>query len=103
MKRLVFGLVAVLALNSSALAQGDHHVRGYTRADGAYVAPHYQTNPNSTTRDNYSTVGNVNPYTGVPGTKPDIRPGYAPAPTHVAPTYAPYRSAPKPGCTAIYC
>jgi len=27
-----------------------------------------QTNPNSTKLDNYSTKGNVNPYTGKPGT-----------------------------------
>ena len=47
----------------------DHLVRGYERSDGTYVAPHYQTNPNATRNDNYSTRGNVNPYTGQPGTK----------------------------------
>jgi hypothetical protein len=34
------------------------------------VAPHYQTNPNTTRLDNWSTRGNVNPYTGAMGTKP---------------------------------
>jgi hypothetical protein len=48
---------------------GSHSVRGYTRRDGTYVAPHQQTNPNSTKRDNWSTKGNVNPYTGKEGTK----------------------------------
>jgi len=47
----------------------DHRVRGHFRKDGAYVAPHRSTNPNATQRDNYSTRGNVNPYTGKPGTK----------------------------------
>jgi hypothetical protein len=28
-----------------------------------------RSSPNSTTLDNYSTKGNVNPYTGQPGTK----------------------------------
>ncbi|AWK86760.1 hypothetical protein [Azospirillum thermophilum] len=49
-------------------SHGDHSVSGYTRKDGTYVAPHHQTNPNGTKLDNYSTKGNVNPYTGKPGT-----------------------------------
>ena len=48
---------------------GEHYVRGYTKRDGTYVAPHYQTNPNGTKLDNWSTKGNINPYTGQPGTK----------------------------------
>ena len=46
-----------------------HHVRvsGYTRKDGSYVQPYFRTAPNSTNRDNFSTKGNVNPYTGKPG------------------------------------
>ncbi len=45
------------------------HVRvnGYYRKDGTYVRPHYRTAPNSTNRDNFSTYGNTNPYTGKPG------------------------------------
>ena len=48
---------------------GDTHVNGYIKRDGIYVQPHYRTHPNSTQRDNYSTKGNVNPYTGKRGTK----------------------------------
>lgn len=48
---------------------GSHSVRGYTTKKGTYVAPHRQTNPNGTKRDNWSTKGNVNPYTGKVGTK----------------------------------
>jgi hypothetical protein len=69
-------LIAVFAIIAPAFAQGQHQVRGYTRADGTYVAPHMQTNPNATTSDNWSTRGNVNPYTGQAGTKPDTRPAY---------------------------
>lgn len=45
------------------------HVRvsGYTRKDGTYVQPYFRTAPNSTNRDNFSTKGNVNPYTGKAG------------------------------------
>jgi hypothetical protein len=66
MKRLIFA-AAVLAA-TSASAQPAHHVRGYVTENGTYVAPHYQTNPNGTTSDNYSTQGNINPYTGQTGT-----------------------------------
>jgi hypothetical protein len=69
MKKLIFAIGA-LAVAMPALAQSDHYVSGYTRANGTYVAPHEQTNPNNTRDDNYSTRGNVNPYTGQAGTKP---------------------------------
>ncbi len=50
-------------------APGVHTVRGYTRRNGTVVAPYHATNRNGTKRDNFSTKGNVNPYTGKPGTK----------------------------------
>ncbi|MFL6726011.1 MAG: hypothetical protein ACJ8FS_05805 [Sphingomicrobium sp.] len=56
--------------SSSYRATGEHYVSGYTRSNGTYVTGHYQTNPNSTRNDNYSTRGNINPHTGEPGTKP---------------------------------
>lgn len=46
-----------------------HYVQPHTNRNGSYVPGHYQTNPNGTRRDNYGTVGNVNPYTGIPGTR----------------------------------
>ncbi|HVT30140.1 MAG TPA: hypothetical protein VHE81_19165 [Lacipirellulaceae bacterium] len=65
------GLVTFLlaTLTASTGAQADQYVHGYVRKDGTYVAPYYRTEPNSTRNDNYSTRGNVNPYTGQPGTK----------------------------------
>lgn len=68
--KLKYSIAAILALavTSPALAGGSHAVRGYTRKDGTYVAPHMQTNPNNTRLDNWSTKGNVNPYTGKAGT-----------------------------------
>jgi hypothetical protein len=48
---------------------GRHSVRGHVTKRGAYVAPSHATNPNGTKVDNYSTQGNVNPYTGKEGTK----------------------------------
>jgi hypothetical protein len=60
-------------LYGSGSNPSSHQVDGYTRNNGTYVAPHYQTNPNNTQMDNYGTRGNVNPYTGVTGTR---TPGY---------------------------
>lgn len=69
MRAVVGGLILALALSGAAAAKGAHHVRGYTKADGTYVAPHRQTNPDSTKRNNWSSRGNVNPDTGKVGTK----------------------------------
>lgn len=44
-------------------------VRGYFRKDGTYIAPHKRTAPDASFDDNWTTVGNVNPYTGKPGKK----------------------------------
>jgi hypothetical protein len=75
---LVLALVASLAFTSDAFARGgggrganggSHSVRGHVTKNGTYISPHYRTNPNSTRGDNWSTTGNVNPYTGKQGTK----------------------------------
>lgn len=66
MKRIA--LVAAIALAGPAIAQSNHYVQGYVRNDGTYVQPHYQTNPDGRAYNNYSTQGNVNPYTGQTGT-----------------------------------
>lgn len=56
--------------SSTSHATGEHYVSSYVTKSGTYVSGHYQTNPNSTRNDNYSTRGNINPHTGQPGTKP---------------------------------
>lgn len=61
-------LLALCALLFVSVAEARGvRVRGYTRKDGTYVAPHYRSAPNSSRSDNYSTRGNYNPYTGKPG------------------------------------
>lgn len=65
--RLCLFAVAALALSSAAVSQV--FVQGYTTKNGTYVAPHYRSSPDSTTLNNWSTVGNVNPYTGQAGTR----------------------------------
>ncbi len=48
---------------------GSVHVKGYYRSNGTYVAPHYRSAPDGNFYNNWSTKGNVNPYTGKPGTR----------------------------------
>ena len=67
MKNVAVLLLASMALVGPALA-GDHAVKAYVKKDGTYVAPAMATNPNPTKLDNYSTKGNVNPYTAKEGT-----------------------------------
>jgi hypothetical protein len=64
--RTVTALLAILLTFGVAYA-GDN-VKGYVKKDGTYVAPHIKSSPNDTKFDNYSTKGNVNPYTGKAGT-----------------------------------
>lgn len=95
--------MALLVSFACAHADAQTRVRGYTKKDGTYVAPHYRSSPNSSKSDNYSTRGNYNPYTGKKGSvDPYALPSYsAPrytAPSYSAPTYTttPTYSAPAP-------
>lgn len=87
MKPILLGVLAAFAFASVAEAQVN--VRGYTRSDGTYVAPHTRSSPNSTTSDNYSAYRTPN----------------APASTYNAPR--PLYSTPSPPpattCTGYSC
>jgi hypothetical protein len=62
MKTLI--LSVIFAVATVATVFGQTYVHGYYRSNGAYVQPHYRSTPNSTNIDNWSTRGNINPYTG---------------------------------------
>jgi peptidoglycan hydrolase-like protein with peptidoglycan-binding domain len=69
--KILFSLIFSLIFHHSYAqnkSSSDVHVRGYYRRNGTYVAPHYRSVPNNTRTDNFSTFGNVNPYTGKEGT-----------------------------------
>lgn len=83
MKQIVFAVVAIV-LSTAALA--DNYVRGYTRKDGTYVQPHYRSESNSRSSDNYSSQGNTNPYTNERGSQ---RNEYSPEPAYRAPDQNP--------------
>lgn len=61
-------VLAVICLASLA-ANAAVYVRGYSRSNGTYVQPHYRSSPDGSRSNNWSTRGNVNPYTGKRGTR----------------------------------
>lgn len=79
MKKILLVLLAIPMVGVAA-----ERVSGYVKKDGTYVAPHYRSSPDSSKLNNYSTQGNVNPYTGKTGT---VDP-YAP-PKPAAPSFNP--------------
>lgn len=85
MKNLLY-LALILIFEVTAFAQVS--VKGYYRKNGTYVKPHQRTRPNNTITDNYSYKGNVNPFTGVVGTKSEENPS-----SH---TFTPYAGAKTP-------
>lgn len=64
MKKLLF-LLMFLPLSTIAQVK----VKGYVKKDGTYVQPHVRTKPDGYKYNNYSSYGNINPYTGKSGTK----------------------------------
>jgi hypothetical protein len=69
MKKIFITIAFITMLVLPNIVFADVYVQGYTRSDGTYVQGHYRSSPNGTTSDNYSTKGNINPYTGEYGTK----------------------------------
>ena len=66
MRQLWLSLLALIL--TATIVQADVWVTSYIRSDGTFVPGHWRTSPNNTRLDNYSTRGNVNPYTGRRGT-----------------------------------
>lgn len=64
MKKIFTILLAAFAAQTMAQTYVSPHIR----SDGTYVQGHVRSAPNGTTSDNFSTRGNVNPYTGQAGT-----------------------------------
>jgi hypothetical protein len=65
MKKLL--AIAVLLIAASS-ANAQTWVNSYITSSGTVVPSHWRSSPNSTASDNWSTSGNINPYTGSIGT-----------------------------------
>ena len=65
LKKIVVCILTIFVLAS--VAEGAQRTRGYMKKNGTYVMLHYKTRKDGTRLNNYSTKGNVNPYTGKKG------------------------------------
>lgn len=79
---------SLFALSFAASAASTVYVDGYVRKDGTYVPPHARTSPDSSRSNNWSSQGNVNPYTGERGS---VNPYATPPSTYNPPIYTPPR------------
>lgn len=71
-KKILFIVLAILLIACPCFSA--QRVNGYRRSNGTYVSPHYRSTPDYSKLNNYSTRGNVNPYTGKKGyTTPSYR------------------------------
>lgn len=43
------------------------YIEGYTKKDGTFINGYYRSLPNKDKSDNWSTKGNINPFTGKKG------------------------------------
>ena len=74
MKYILIFLIQLGTIGLCIAQTNPNHVwvNGYYRSNGTYVKGHYRTAPNHTNVDNFSTIGNINPYTYEQGwVKPD--------------------------------
>jgi len=62
-------LAGIFSLTVASPALAETFVDGHFRSDGTYVQPHWRSNPDGNFSNNWSTQGNVNPYTGQWGTR----------------------------------
>lgn len=66
MKKLI---LAIIIGAMPVVAFADTSVNGYFKKNGTYVQPHMRSSPDGYAGNNWSTRGNVNPYTGARGTQ----------------------------------
>jgi len=71
---ILSAIILVMLVGFAGSTFADTYVQGYTRKDGTYVQPHYRSSPDKSRSNNWSSKGNVNPYTGKKG----YRDRYAP-------------------------
>jgi hypothetical protein len=65
----IFYLIIIFLFISSFCNGKTVKVKGYFKKNGTYVSSHYRTSPDSSFYNNWSTKGNINPYTGKSGYK----------------------------------
>lgn len=63
MKKIISAILLIFFISFSCVF-ADVYVKGHTKKNGTYVAPHYRSSPDGSPYNNWSYPGNTNPYTG---------------------------------------
>jgi len=81
MYRILIFIIFIFTSILPCYGRGAVHVNGYFRKNGTYVQPHYRSAPDGNFYNNWSTEGNINPYTGEEGHKkyPSFTPHTSPS------------------------
>ena len=72
-------VIEVIVLSTVGIGFGigahaaDSRVRGHITKNGTFVAPHHRTTPDGSKANNFSSKGNVNPYTGKEGNQDPLK------------------------------
>jgi len=92
LRKLIIAITLSLLITFAfiSVASASVYVNGYFRSDGTYVAPHYRSDPDGIFWNNYSSYGNVNPYTGSIGTRWPSYYDYTPSYSSYYPSYSSY-------------
>lgn len=69
MKKTIISIIALAIMSIAIPVFAGDYVNGHYRNNGTYVEGYHRSSQNNTQHDNYSTKGNVNPYTGENGYK----------------------------------
>ena len=73
--KILLALAAVAAVIAPTFAQGtgssysSSFVSGYTKRDGSYTSGHFRSTKDTSSSNNWTTKGNINPFTGSAGTR----------------------------------
>jgi hypothetical protein len=77
MKKLLSSLLVslIILLGAVSLVEAKTiYVKPYFKpSTSKYIQPYFKTSPNKTKLDNYSTKGNINPFTGKKGTASPLK------------------------------
>lgn len=68
MKTIILSILTAASMFAAETSAAAVYAQGHYRRNGTYVQPYRRSAPDSSYSNNYSSQGNVNPYTGQQGT-----------------------------------
>lgn len=73
MTKILITFLLFMFLFTPQYSMAANKVKGYYKKNGTYVQPYQRSKSNESKLDNYSTKGNINPYTGKKGNQDPVK------------------------------